>query len=124
MDPTTLITGANLACYGAILAILQTAKMLVPGMDNKWVQRFLPLLPLILGVAAAMIGMATGKNWQERVTIGIIIGVAAGQSFKLGKTTLLGKGLEPDAPKALPPTPAPAADPKPADPPTTPDGGR
>jgi hypothetical protein len=122
MDPTTLITGANLACYGAILAILQTVKMLVPGMDNKWVQRFLPLFPLVLGIGAALLGMATGKSWQEKLTIGIIIGVAAGQTFKVGKTTVLGKGIE----ALAAPTPAPA---KPADPPAdkptdNPDGGK
>jgi hypothetical protein len=119
MDPTTLITGANLACYGAILAILQTVKMLVPGMDNKWVQRFLPLFPLVLGIVAALVGMASGKNWQERLTIGVIIGVAAGQSFKLGKTTLLGKGLEDG--KATTPAPAKPTDPAPT---TNPDGGK
>lgn len=121
MDPTTLITGANLACYGAILALLQTAKMFIPHFDNKWVQRFLPLFPLILGIAAALLGMATGKTWQERLTIGIIIGVAAGQTFKVGKTTVLGKGIEAATPA---PTPAPAADPKPADPSANPDGGK
>lgn len=126
MDPTTLITGANLACYGAILAILQTVKMLVPGMDNKWVQRFLPLFPLVLGIVAALVGMASGKNWQERLTIGVIIGVAAGQSFKLGKTTLLGKGLEvvaSGAPPVAPPTPA-VPSPSPSAPSPNPDGGK
>lgn len=122
MDPTTLITGANLACYGAILAILQTAKMLIPHFDNKWVQRFLPLFPLVLGIGSALLGMATGKTWQEKLTIGIIIGVAAGQTFKVGKTTVLGKGIET---AALPPAPAKPADPAPATPPTdNPDGGR
>lgn len=120
MDPTTLITGANLACYGAILAILQTAKMLIPHFDNKWVQRFLPLFPLVLGIGSALLGMATGKTWQEKLTIGIIIGVAAGQTFKVGKTTVLGKGIET---AALPP--AKPADPAPATPPTdNPDGGK
>ena len=119
MDPTTLITGSNLALYGAVLAILQTVKVMVPGMDNKWVQRFMPLFPIVAAVIAALLGMASGKTWQEKVTIGIIIGAAAGQTFKLGKTTLMGKGLDP-APMA-PATPVPTT---PAAPAANPDGGK
>lgn len=99
-----LFTGSNLILYAAVYAITQTVKVIFPKtMKKKLVQRILPALPILLAVLGAVVGLSSGTTWQERIAFGVIIGALAGQTFKIGKTSLLGKGIEepepPEAPK-------------------------
>jgi hypothetical protein len=80
---------------GVVFALLQTVKMAVP----KWAatkvgQRLMPLIPIALGVVGAVAGLSSATTWGDKIALGVIAGFAAGQGFKVGKTTLLGKGIE------------------------------
>jgi len=88
-------TTTNLLLTGAVFALLQVLKMVVPKWSTTQIgQRLLPVIPLLLGVGGAMAGLCSASTWQEKLAIGIMAGFAAGQGFKIGKTTALGKGIE------------------------------
>ena len=102
-----LLTKANLSLAGGVFVLLQTLKMVFPTFfQGKLGQRLVPVIPLLFGVAGSMAGMCSGTRWQEKVMIGLIAGFAAGHSFKVGKTTLLGKGIDVDDPAPAPDAPA------------------
>lgn len=111
-----LITGKNISLAGGVFVVISASrKPLQPFWDTPFGQRLLPLSPLILGVAGALIGMADAESWQDRLVIGLIAGYASAHTFKVGKTTLLGYGLTDEdtevptvQPKPSGPTPSPA----------------
>lgn len=93
-----LLTSQNILLVAAIYAIVQALKMALPKWSaGKVGQRVIPLLPLALGVAGALLGMGgLGEaTIADQVTIGIIAGSVAAQGFKVGRTTLLGRGVDP-----------------------------
>ena len=90
-----LATKENLMLVGAIFAVLQVLKMVVPKWaETKLGQRLIPIIPEFLGVGGALAGISSGTTWQEKVAIGLMAGFAASKGFKVGKTTVLGKGIE------------------------------
>ena len=90
-----LLTGPNVAFAGSIMVIVS---MLRSYFKEFWKtaagQRLLPMLPLVLGQAGAFVGMTDAHTWQDKVVIGLIAGYAAAHSFKVGKTSVMGYGLE------------------------------
>lgn len=99
MDVSTILTGTNLLLAGAIFVLLTVGRLVFPGFYvSRLGQRLLPVLPLVLGVVGALLGMCSNApTWQEKVLVGIIAGFAASNLFKIGKTTVIGWGL-PDKP--------------------------
>ena len=81
---------------------------------SKVGQRIMPILPLVYGLGLAFLGVCDCAIWQDKLVIGLIAGWASSHTFKLGKTSVLGWGVEdsdgdgiPDAP-ATPVVPAAA----------------
>lgn len=89
-----LATTENLMLVGAIFAVLQVVKMVVPKWaSTKLGQRLTPIIPEVLGVGGALMGLGSGNTWQEKIAMGLMAGFAASKGFKVGKTTVLGKGI-------------------------------
>lgn len=109
---TSLMTGANGLLALVVFALCVTLKQSLKGFFNTAVgQRLLPVLPLVLGVGLALLGLCTATRWQDRVIVGVLAGFAAAHVYKLGKDTVLGHNLGIDddsAPTNTPPNP-PAA---------------
>ena len=113
-----LLTGRNASLTAAIFVILTLMK---PGLANffrtPWGKRLLPVLPVALGVALAFAGLSDATTKQDKFLIGVIAGFVAGHTFKIGRTSLLGIGIEDDdsapapvvAPVIVPVITAPAA---------------
>ena len=102
-DLSSLLTGENAALVGGILAICSTLKGSFKGFfKSNAGQRLLPLMPVLLGIMAAMSGIGdAGENaWQSKLVLGVIAGFTAGQLFKAGKTSVFGWGFE-DQPAQL-----------------------
>lgn len=100
LDLPSLITGQNLLLTGGIFAfttvLRQTFKTFFLGTLG---QRLLPIIPLLLGVAGALGGISEkAANWQSEVMLGMICGFLASNFFKVGKTTVMGIGVEPPDP--------------------------
>lgn len=98
-----LLTGKNGTLLAGCFAVCQLIKMVAP----KWASsrigaRFMPVIPVAFGVVAALAGLCSVATWPEKVVVGLLAGTTAGQAFKMGKTTLMGKGI-PE--KAAPPAP-------------------
>jgi len=113
-DLSSLLTGENAAFVGGILALVSTLR----GAFKKFFrstkgQRLLPVLPVVLGIVAAMVGIGEAKEalpqWQDKLVLGILAGFTAGQLFKAGKTSVFGWGIadQPqEAPAGSSPSPA------------------
>lgn len=102
-DLSNLLTGENAALVAGVVAICSTLKATFKGFfKGKVGQRLLPVIPVLLGIAAAMagIGDAGGPTWQSKLVFGVIAGFTAGQLFKAGKTSIFGWGIE-DEPKQV-----------------------
>ncbi len=96
LDLTNLLTGNNLLLTGGVFAATSGLRGAIPDFfANKIGQRTLPVIPLVLGIVGALAGVCDGvSTWEGEVMLGMIAGTVAGQGFKLGKTTLLGAGIE------------------------------
>lgn len=89
-----LLTGRNVSLAGGIFVCLSMAKKMAPAFFKARVgQRVLPVLPIILGEIGAFINLSDAVKWQDKLLVGLIAGWAAGNVFKVGKTSLLGYGL-------------------------------
>lgn len=129
-----LLTGRNLALAGGVFVLMSLVKNLV--LPKFWLgnigQRLLPVLPIVLGVSGAFAGLCDCNGWQDKLLIGLIAGWASSHTFKLGKTSILGYGIDggseetpsdPATPAPATPAPTPATPVAPAAPttPATPD---
>lgn len=121
-DLSSLLTGENAALIGAIVALLSTVKAVWPSLFTKpMVMRFLPLMPIVLGVAAVFIGFGDAgyaiSEWQSKLLLGCLVGFTSGQLYKAGRTSIFGWGLKgpQEAPADLSEDPTPE-DPAPEEP--------
>jgi hypothetical protein len=104
LDVSSLVTGKNLLLAGSVFALTTGAREMFKAFFASTLgQRFLPVLPLVLGVIGALLGICDGASeWQSRLAVGLIAGFAAGHLFKVGKTSLMGAGI--DEPEVKDPT--------------------
>lgn len=107
MDPSTLVSEKNAALAAAIVTVLAFARGAAPALFLKRpVQRVLPTLPILMGITSIFAGFGEGgTTWQDRLVSGILTGAAASALYKIGRTSLLGQGLDP-SPSDPPPAPA------------------
>lgn len=117
MDFSALLVGKNFVLLGGVFALTSTVRSTFkPFFDAGLGERLLPLVPLILGVLGALMGISeNAPGVEDKVGVGLIAGFTAGHIFKLGKTSVLGFGVTPRPKK----TEEPAA----SDPPTEGEGG-
>lgn len=116
-----IVTGTNLSLAIAVNVILVVIRTLAPEAFKTPIgQRILPVLPILLGLPLAML-LSDIARWQDRLVMGFLVGFVASTMFKVGRTSILGMGLDiatkeepkpedpkPEAPKADAPTaPAP-----------------
>ena len=91
-----VITGTNGLLTSAIFAAVTILRLTFRGAFSRhFAQRALPTLALAFGIAGSLLGLGSGKTLQEKIAIGIIAGAVAMAGFKIGKTTVLGRGIEP-----------------------------
>jgi outer membrane biosynthesis protein TonB len=95
MDVSAILTGTNLLLASGIFVLITVLRVPFKSIfESRNGQRFLPLLPLVLGVVGALLGACSNcSTWQEKVLIGLLAGFASSHFFKLGKTTVFGWGL-------------------------------
>lgn len=105
MDITQILQPRNIALAGGVFAIMQAAKMSVPGFfASPWGKRTAPIFPLVLGVGMAMAGLGEGATrWQDRLLMGLLAGFTAAHLFKVGRTTMLGVGTQPETSASMVP---------------------
>ena len=96
MNPSSLLTGRYAALVGIVYVTTQTLKLMFPSfMASKWGQRLLPILPLLVGVLFMVLApYEATTSWRDKLVVGVVAGWAAGNVFKIGKTTLLGWGID------------------------------
>jgi len=108
MDPTVLVSPKNFALAAAILVVISFARNTAPTFfARRPVQRFLPLLPIILSCAAFGLGFGDAGDtptWQDRLVAAVLTGAAASATYKVGRTTVLGRGMDAEMPTAIPET--------------------
>ena len=111
LDLTSLITGNNLILAGGTFAIMATLrKSFKDFFATTFGQRVLPILPLLIAIGGALGGVCDGvTTWQDKVMLGCICGFAAGHLFKLGRTSLLGIGVDDSSKDDSNGSPPPAA---------------
>jgi hypothetical protein len=86
-----MLLGKNLWLVAGIFVLMQTGKMLFPTVWTiKIMLRFDPLIPLVLGVAGALVGLSNATDPKSEVLMGFVLGFLAAHVFTLGRTTLLG----------------------------------
>ncbi len=95
MNAVDLLSGANAAIVALVLMLTGAMTMVF---DKQFAsglgQRLLPVVPLVLGVVLALAGVASdGATLQEKLVSGLVSGMAAAISFKLGHTTVMGTGV-------------------------------
>jgi hypothetical protein len=109
LDFGSLLMGSNLLLTGGAFAATTAAKEMFKNFFSSVVgQRFLPVMPLAFGVIGAQAGVCEGAStWQGRCMIGLIAGFTAGHTFKVGKTSVMGSGVEAPEPTPTTSTPTP-----------------
>lgn len=103
----SLLTGMNATLAGAIVGILAAAKQIPGLMGNKIFQRFLPVIPLLIGVLGGAFGAVAVDpvTMPNKIVAGLMVGGVTMIVFKVTKTSVLGNGLDADA-AAVPSSPA------------------
>ena len=114
----SLFSTTHIALSVAIFVVVATVKKLAhPFFDTHTVGiRVLPVLPLVLGVAAALLGFVDSgiTRLPDRLVVGVLCAAFSSQAYKLAKTTILGRGLPGlSSPSTPPPSPSepPATEP-------------
>lgn len=104
MDFSALLVGKNFILLGGVFALTTTVRSTFkPFFDAGMGERLLPLVPLILGILGALMGISeNAPTVADKVGIGLIAGFTAGHIFKLGKTSVLGYGVTKKPKKDLP----------------------
>lgn len=101
-----LITGRNMGLAAGIFVVMSILRTSLPKVWATSIgQRALPIMPIILGEIGAFIGVTDAEKWQDKMIVGLICGWAASNLFKVGRTSVLGYGID----VATPSEPAPAA---------------
>jgi len=115
-DLSDLVTGQNLIFAAGVFVLVSILRTTFKGFfEGKLGQRLLPVLPVVFGLAGAFLGLGEGaKRWQDKIVLGLIVGFVSAHIFKLGKTSVLGYGVDDPIDKAALPAPT-LADPKPGD---------
>lgn len=99
MDVESMLTGWNGVVTGAISGVVHAAKVFFDGSDHSSkLDRLLPILPLLLGGLAGIVGIVEFDagidiTLAKKITAGLLLGTVSMTAFKVGKTTVLGKGL-------------------------------
>jgi len=92
-----LLTTEFFLVVGGIFVSIYTMRKILPNVfKNKWVDRFLPVLPLLLGMFA-MVCIPELSDWESigaKALHGLFCGFFAGHLHKLGKQTILKPILE------------------------------
>lgn len=97
-DLALLMSGENAALVGCIVALISVLRSVFREFFTGRIgERLLPVLPVVMGIVATLIGFGTademGGTWQDKVVLGSVVGFAAGQIFKMGRTSVFGWGL-------------------------------
>lgn len=121
----SLFSTTHIALSVAIFVVVATVKKLAhPFFDTHTVGiRVLPVMPLVLGVAAALLGFVDDgiTRLPDRIVVGVLCAAFSSQAYKLAKTTILGRGLPGlSSPSEPPSPPTVAAEPPAADTTTSP----
>lgn len=97
MDISSLLTGKNAAFAAGLIAVVSGLRVVFPYVfETKWGLRLLPLLPMALGVAGAFVlgpNIVDANTTQMKAMVGLLAGLVAAQTYKIGKTTVVGKGI-------------------------------
>jgi hypothetical protein len=96
MDLSSLLTGKNAAFAAGLIAVVSGLRAVFPYVfESKVGARLLPLLPMVLGVAGAFLlgGHIDATTVQTKVGVGLLAGLVAAQSYKIGRTTVAGKNV-------------------------------
>jgi len=94
MDLASLLTGRNLAFSGFIFVVVALLKQYFAAFfASPSGQRVLPVLPIVIALAGAFLGFSDAIVWQDKVVLGFLIGFTTMGSFKIGRTSVLGRGL-------------------------------
>jgi hypothetical protein len=88
-------TGMNGSLVLVIFVLMTTLKSALPQKvsTSPWFQRALPVIPEVLGLAGAMAGITDAVGWRNRLVVGLVAGFIASKFFKIGRTTVLGRGV-------------------------------
>jgi hypothetical protein len=101
MQLDSLFNGMNATLGGAIFGAVYAIKQIPGLLDKPVVQRLMPILPLILGAIGGACGAVTVEpvTMANKIVAGVMVGGLTMIVFKVGKTTVLGKGIdaEPEA---------------------------
>jgi len=112
-----LLTGRNIELAAAVFIVMSLIRMPFKAfLGTKIGQRVMPVLPVLLGISGAFVGLCDGAVWKDKLLIGLIAGWASSHTFKLGRTSIMAYGLDSDeAPAvvpAIPVVPAPVTVPE------------
>lgn len=107
MDLDILTSAKNMEAAGIIWAVSQALKAEIGEFkDHPTVQRAIPLVPVVAGVLCGLFGLVEvstdphhlATTW-ENVKVGAMIAFGSMGLFKVGKTSVIGRGVErPDHP--------------------------
>lgn len=90
-----LLTQGTMKLAGGVFVLMAaTRHVFAEAFASKIGQRLLPVLPLGFGIIGGLIGVTDAKSVADKITVGMIGGFAASHIFKVGKTTVLGWGLD------------------------------
>jgi hypothetical protein len=115
MDFSVLINPKTAALASAIIALIALGKKLWAAWFATPVgQRLLPFLPIALGALASIapgLGLPAvdGATWYLRLEHGLVAGLVAAAGYKLGWTSVAGKGINDLVPAVSVPSGPPAA---------------
>ena len=84
-DLLKLVDGAIIL---AVLGVSYPLGMLIP---EAYKERWLPVVPLVIGIAAGVIMSPPGAQWQAIAKTCLLYAAAPAYLYKLGKTTLFAK---------------------------------
>ncbi|AKU92960.1 hypothetical protein [Vulgatibacter incomptus] len=96
MEDLSLLLGGQLLTLGAGATILTAIwRELCPRLWGSALgRRLLPLAPIAFAVAGSFAGLGSAGGWTSRLASGVLAGAIAAHGFKIGRTTLLGFGLD------------------------------
>ena len=87
-DIAPLLKAVDLIVIIAIIGITEAIKAGLP--ESYW--RWVPGIPLVLGVAAGVIMSPAGSEWRVMAKAALLYGGAASLTFELLRTTILKSG--------------------------------
>ncbi len=90
------LLGTDMALVAMVLTLMTILKSLFEGFFKKRiVKRFLPVIPVIISVIISALGLMDNEmEMKSRLFIGTMSGITAAYLFKLGKTTVMGAGVD------------------------------